>query len=74
MFYADISPSCSHLVLDKSAGTSKEHATLQLQVSVVVVAVASKLCHLRQSEVGLLGYNFLQWVNKKAPAAWAEAR
>ena len=38
------------------------------------VAVATKRCHLRQSEVGLFRYNFLQGGNKKASAAWAEAR
>ena len=38
------------------------------------VAVATKRCHLRQSKVGLPGYNALKEGNKKAPAAWAEAR
>ena len=30
------------------------------------VAVATKRCHLRQSEVGLFRYNFLQGGNKKS--------
>ena len=38
------------------------------------VAVATKRCHLRQSKVGLRGYNDMQEGNKKASAAWAEAR
>ena len=38
------------------------------------VAVATKRCHLRQSKVGLPGYNFLQQGNKKASAAGTEAR
>ena len=38
------------------------------------VAVATKRCHLRQSEIGLFRYNVLQGGNKKASAAWAEAR
>ena len=38
------------------------------------VAVATKRCHLRQSKVGLPGYNVLKEGNKKASAAWAEAR
>ena len=38
------------------------------------VAVATKRCHLRQSKVGMPGYNALKEGNKKAPAAWAEAR
>ena len=41
---------------------------------VIDVAVATKRCHLRQSKVGLPGYNALKEGNKKASAAWAEAR
>ena len=61
-------------MLDKSAGESKGDGPFQLEERGVGVAVATKRCHLRQSEVGLLGYNFLQVGNKKASAAWAEAR
>ena len=38
------------------------------------VAVATKRYHLRRSKVGLPGYNAMKEGNKKAPAAWAEAR
>ena len=37
------------------------------------VAIATKRCQLRQSEVGLFRYNVLQEDNKKASATWAEA-
>ena len=73
---ADISPSCSHLMLDNSAGDIKAREDMddQLKKRDIDVAVATKRCHLRQSKVGLPGYNALKEGNKKAPAAWAEAR
>ena len=46
----------------------------QLKERGIEVAVATKRCHLRQSEVGLPGYKVVQRDNKKASAAWAEAR
>ena len=43
-------------------------------IDVAIATIATKRCHLRQSEVGLFRYNFLQEGNKKASAVWAEAR
>ena len=51
-----------------------KNANQQLKERDIDVAVATKRCHLRQSKVGLPGYNALKEGNKKAPAAWAEAR
>ena len=51
-----------------------KHVVLQLKELGIDVAVAAKRCHLRQSKVGLFRYNILQGGNKKASAAWAEAR
>ena len=63
-------------MLDNSAGDIKarEDVDNQLKKRDIDVAVATKRCHLRQSEVGLFRYNILQGGNKKASAAWAEAR
>ena len=63
-------------MLDNSAGDIKarEDVDNQLKKRDIDVAVATKRCHLRQSEVGLIRYNILQGGNKKASAAWAEAR
>ena len=43
-----------------------EHMVFQPKERDIDVAVATKRCHLRQSEVGLLGYNVLQEGNKKS--------
>ena len=51
-----------------------EDEGFQLKERDIDEAVATKRCHLRQSKVGLPGYNALKEGNKKAPAAWAEAR
>ena len=51
-----------------------KNANQKLKERDIDVAVATKRCHLRQSKVGLPGYNALKEGNKKAPAAWAEAR
>ena len=61
-------------MLDNSAGDIKGRRVFQLKERDIDVAVATKRCHLKQSEVGLPGYNALQEGNKKASAAWAEAR
>ena len=61
-------------MLDNSAGDIQGRVAFQLKERDIDVAVATKRCHLRQSEVGLPGYNVLQEGNKKASAAWAEAR
>ena len=51
-----------------------EDVGFQLKERDTDVAVATRRCHLRQSKVGLPGYNVLKEGNKKASAAWAEAR
>ena len=51
-----------------------QDVSFQFKEGDIDVAVATKRCHLRQSKVGLPGYNALKEGNKKAPAAWAEAR
>ena len=61
-------------MLDNSAGDIKGAHGFKLKERGIDVAVATKRCHLRKSETGLFRYNFLQEGNKKASAAWAEAR
>ena len=64
--WADISPSCSHLMLDSSAGDIKSClGGNKLRKQAWWQPTKSDTCHLRKLEIGLPRYSFRCWTTKK---------